>query len=70
MLPISFNFYLGRLGWRQPFKKPKIHCWINSKVRHQVSGHWNFFRLMWLRLDLVIEWNMKGPKDVRKKKQK
>ncbi len=41
---------------RRPWRRPRRWRFLRSRIREEVSGFKNFYRLIWWRWDLTIEW--------------
>lgn len=39
-----------------PSRRPMIMKFLNSPIRKRVSGYSNYFRLVWWKIDLTVEW--------------
>jgi len=44
------------------FKRPRTLCWLNNKIRYDVSSYCNYFRIRWWKIDLTVQWGCGGPK--------
>jgi len=38
------------------WKKPKVVSFLKSKIRRDVSTYPNYLRIIWLKLDLTLQW--------------
>jgi hypothetical protein len=55
---VALQIYItkSRFGkWYKPF----VLKFFNNEVRRRISGLENFFRIIWLGIDLTIEWGGK-----------
>lgn len=52
----EFGLDMNRVGPRTFWTHPRIVRFLNSRVRKKVSAYPNYFRFIWWKIGLMVQW--------------